>query len=301
MSVKTWYLTLYLSPKFVLVNQASKMRIPIILVNGRMSDRAFSKYKKIRKSLSSLLSKYEHFYLKTEDDLKKYAYFLREESCKEKLSVGGDMKFDAPLIVSNQTEIDKLKDDLKINDRSFIFTAGSTRPGEEEMLADIYMNFQQKFPDFTMLIAPRHLERLNEIQTMLNKRDISWRFHDDASKNEKLVLVNRLGILNYLYNISNISFVGGTLVNIGGHNILEPVWAGCPVLYGPYIDNVREASDYIIRNDFGQKVESTNELKNIIEEFITNKISYKKKTSNDAGSSATRIAGKYILQKLKEL
>ena len=112
------------------------------------------------------------------------------------------------------------------------------------------------------------------------------------------MLVDRVGVLNDLYLAADVSFVGGTLVDIGGHNVLEPVWAGSPVLFGTSVFNVKESVEYILKHEYGEMVQSEEELVSLLKKMLTGDILYATKQSRDLDRSPTAVIGEYILEKL---
>ena len=280
-----------------LVTEASKRDIPVILVNARMSPSAFGKYKFFRRTMGNILNQYDRFFFKTEDDARRYEQLGVEP---DRTVVAGDMKFDAPVVDRTPQQIDKIKTQAALEKDSFVFVAGSTRPGEEGILADIFKAMESD-GKFVMIMAPRHIERSNEIKMLLQEKQIAYRIYGEASGPERFILVDRLGILTDLYGIADISFVGGTLVDIGGHNLLEPVWAGSPVLFGPSLHNVREAADYIQAKNYGGMVESGEALLSVLKKTRRGDILYATKQSTDPELSATTGIGEYILKKLSHV
>ena len=278
--------------------EAAENNIPIILINGRMSEKAFSKYKLFRNSFSDLLSNYDKLFLKSDTDCKRFRYFHLTEN---KTEVVGDMKFDAPLLERTQDKVEGIRRACGIEPESFILVAGSTRPGEEEILADLFKKIFAEHKTFNLIIAPRHIERIGEIKSMLNEKKIPFKLYGSESKHESVILVDKLGLLNKLYLAANISFVGGTLVDIGGHNLLEPVWAGSPVLFGPSTYNVKEAEEYIIEHNFGFRVARGEELYQLVKKIINGQQIYSVKTEHDLVDSPTSITGQYILGKLNDV
>lgn len=279
-----------------LILQAAHKEIPIILVNGRMSSKAFGKYKLIGSTFKKLLSKYDKLFLKTDTDLKRYQNFDIDPG---KTIVAGDMKFDAPLLERTEDKVNGIRLSCGIEPESFILVAGSTRPGEEEILADLFVKMIAEYKTFNLIIAPRHIKRVGEIKTMLNSKQIPFKLYGSESKHESLILVDKLGVLNKLYLAADLSFVGGTLVDIGGHNLLEPVWAGSPVVFGPSTSNVKEAAEYIIRHNYGLKIADGNELYQVVKKTMTGEMTFDRKTKHDFEDSATTNIGAYILEKLK--
>jgi len=281
----------------VLIDEISKREIPVVIINARMSPQAFHRYKLLRNFFKKVLEKYDYFFFKTEQDFNRYLYFGVK---RLKASIVGDMKFDAPLVKYSQEEIIQIKKEFALEQESFLFVAGSTRPNEEVIMTNIFKRLLAEKVPITMIIAPRHLERMEEVKSLLDNSGLTYRMIDDSGNGERVVLVNRMGILNRLYAIANLSFVGGTLVDIGGHNLLEPVWVKCPVVFGPSIYNVKEAADYIIKNKYGAMVNSEEKLFSIIKRVYLGKIIYNTKTENELKKSPTATIGEYLLKKLND-
>ncbi|MFQ5453693.1 MAG: 3-deoxy-D-manno-octulosonic acid transferase, partial [Candidatus Zixiibacteriota bacterium] len=281
-----------------LVYETAKRNIPIILINGRMSEKAFGKYKLFRTTFKKILSMYDYFFFKTDKDASLYSYFDIQPI---KWKTAGDMKFDAPLL--EQSEEIKLHNRIQngIDKDSFLFVAGSTRPGEELILMDVYKELSAEFDDFHIIIAPRHIERIDEIKAQLADKQIHFRMLNAVDKNEKMILVDKLGLLNNLYLAADISFVGGTLVDIGGHNILEPVWAGSPVIFGSSVHNVKEAVDYVSENNYGAMIKSKEELIMLLIKVHRGEIIFSTKKAHDLDNSPTALIGDFILSKLKNV
>lgn len=280
-----------------LIAESERRGIPVILVNGRMTEKAFKRYRLMRRVMASVLRKYDRFFFKTDDDAARYLQFGIDRT---RAIVTGDMKFDAPLLDRTEDIVRKIRKDIGVKDTDFVLVAGSTRPGEEVILADVYTRLSQTFPDLVMIIAPRHVERTGEVKALLEERMIRYRILGSPNNDERVILVDRLGLLNDLYRAADMAFVGGTLVDIGGHNLLEPVWAGCPVLFGPSLHNVQEAADYIIGKSYGALVRDEEELLSLLKKTIEGDIMFQTKRRQDLDASPTAQAGDYILGMLKD-
>lgn len=281
-----------------LIKEATDNKIPVVLINGRMSPSAFKKYKLIRKSLANILKCYDYFFLKTEDDLKRFNYFNHGVSS----SVVGDMKFDAPVQNRSIEKVNEIKINYGLKVDAPLFVAGSTRPGEEEQLLDCFEIVSRQYPEFTMIIAPRHLDRIESIAQLIHLRGLNFKYNnEDNIDNKRLILINQLGLLNQLYLAADISFVGGTLVKIGGHNLLEPVWAGSPVIFGSSIFNVMDAAEFIQKNNYGMMVRNSDNMTNIMLKFLDKKLKFEKMTKDSSRIPATEIVGQYILKRMKDV
>ncbi|MDH3891072.1 MAG: 3-deoxy-D-manno-octulosonic acid transferase [candidate division Zixibacteria bacterium] len=284
-----------------LICQAARRGIPMVQINGRMSPRAFNRYKLIRFLIGKLVSNYRHWFIKTDQDAERYSHLgLR----RELITVAGDMKFDAPLTRQSEARQSETRSRAGVAPSDFVWIAGSTRPGEEQMLVEAYAKLRERYDGFRMIMAPRHIERVGEVINLFDRAGVRWyRFSAGDSGSTPvsdggLVLVDTLGQLNDLYQIADLAFVGGTMVPIGGHNLLEPVWAQTPVLFGPYTDNVREATAYIKKHDYGMQVDSAEQLIDVVESVYQGRTKFALKQDSDLSNSTTAQVGTYLLRML---
>lgn len=280
---------------FNMLNEALKRSIPLILINGRMSARAFDRYRMIRKTVARFLSQYDRLFVKTDEDARRYATFDVAPDC---LKTVGDMKFDAPLANRSEGRRQELRSRVGADEKVFLFVAGSTRPGEEELLARLYRELRHDFDPLRMIIAPRHVERIGEIKQILQRQRLSFSTYLDGGTAQSIILVDRMGMLTDLYLAADLAFVGGTLAELGGHNLLEPVWAGTPVLFGPSLDNVHEAAEYILGNKFGARVESVDELIHAVRSVMQGNLEFAIKDKESMSHSPTAVIGRYLTEKM---
>ena len=288
-----------------LIREASRGGVPMVLVNGRMSEGSFGKYRLVKGAMRSLLSRYDRLLLKSEEDRERIAPFVADP---ERIEVAGDMKFDAPLQEKSATRVNRLRRELSVAPGQFLLVAGSTRPGEEVLLLEIYRRVRAEYSNLRLLLAPRHLDRLEEIEALVAAEGlVSHRYGtvtESAAAPESfdsdVILVDRMGVLNDLYLAADLAFVGGTLVNIGGHNLLEPVWARTPVLFGPHTENVRDAAEYIKQHDYGMEVDSSDQFADLLGEIMNGDRCFAHKADTDDLTSATAIACTYILERMTD-
>ncbi len=282
-----------------LIIESARFGTPIVLVNGRMSDRALRQYRLVEGSFHILLGYYDKIFVKSDADRDR---FRRLVDNTERLVVAGDMKFDAPLHKRSDEKRRSVRASLGVTPAQFLFVAGSTREGEEAQLFELYPSIVQKYPKFRLVVAPRHIERVDQVLELARNAGIpACRLGeiDPKAGGSGVVIVDRMGMLNDLYLAAELTFVGGTLVNIGGHNLLEPVWAGTPVLFGPSVSNVSDAAAYIQAHNFGGMVQSADELRLRILDALCGKCGFDIKTDSDTSHSATAISGSYLLEKLR--
>jgi 3-deoxy-D-manno-octulosonic-acid transferase len=281
-----------------LVRETSKRSVPIILVNGRMTESSQRKYRYMAGTLQRLLSCYERFFFKSEADRERFLSFGLPA---ERTVVAGDMKFDAPSVLKSKEWVDEIRTEAGVRAEHFLLVAGSTRPGEETLLLETCENLKKAHPHLRLVLAPRHLERLDEVRRLLEERRTPYCLYGDGRECEAVTLVDRMGLLNDLYLAADLAFVGGTLVNIGGHNLLEPVWARTPVVFGPSIENVSEAAEYVVSRNYGIMVQSADEMTGLIARVIEGRVTFAVKDDDDLARSATAVAGGYILKRLTDV
>ncbi len=281
-------------PNFI---AAAKVRnIPVVLINGRMSEKAQKRYRWISNSIATVLSIHEHFFFKTQSDADRYVEFGVDS---DRGTVAGDMKFDAPLLERSATRIAELRADGGIAADAFLLVAGSTRPGEEELILRQYARLKSDLPRLRLLIAPRHTERADEVLLLAQQLGLHPALYGESGTQEdSVIVVNKMGILGELYMAADLAFVGGTFALIGGHNILEPVWGGTPVVYGSSLANVLEAAEYIEHHQYGQRLQSPEELSTGGSDLYLGRRKFAVKTTEEYRHSPTAMVGDYILKRL---
>ncbi len=233
-----------------------KSRGKVILVNGRISDRSFKKYMKFKKLLKGILKKIDVFFMQTEEDAERIKNI---GACAEKVRVTGNLKFDIELQNYSEEEKEELKSLIKAEGRR-IFTAGSTRTGEDEIVIDAF----KELKNYMLVLVPRHLERVEKIEKLIKEKELSYTKYSDLleGKGEKsdIVIVDKMGVLRKFYAVCDAAFVGGTLVNIGGHSLLEPLFYRKTPIFGKYLQNVKDIADEIMKRGIGFRAEGSEDI-----------------------------------------
>jgi 3-deoxy-D-manno-octulosonic-acid transferase len=145
---------------------------------------------------------------------------------------------------------------------------GSTHQNEEELLIDTYMSLKKEFSDLSMVLAPRHPERAGEVEELLNRKHLAYQRRSSPEPDKPVLLLDTVGELSRLYGIGSLSFVGGSLVPTGGHNILEPAIYGVPVVFGPHMENFPEISVVVKERDGGVQVKDSEELVQVMGDLL---------------------------------
>ena len=279
----------------VLISEASAQGTKVILVNGRMSLRSVKQYNRVSGLIRSIMNIYTICFFKSTEDRDRFVSLGLPETNGV---VAGDMKFDTTLIPIDAVAKNRIRSDLGVGPDQFLIVAGSTRPGvddadcEEEIFLKVYTELKQKYPQLRLILAPRHLDRVDTVVKTCRSAKVAVAVLESPTTNlsqseSDVIVVAYIGGLITMYQAADLAFVGGTLVPIGGHNLLEPVWAGTPVLFGPSLDNVAEASDYIITNNYGACVSDRVELTRMIESIIRDQKKFARREPDDTAVSTT--------------
>lgn len=239
-------------PNFVL--QCFKQRIPVILVNARISDKSYWRYRLVRLFLRTILKRIDLILAQSEKESER---FVNLGGNKEKVLVTGNMKFDNVDYAEIKTMdySDKLKRLLHMGENEKLLVAGSTHRGEEGMILSAYKELFRQFPNLRLLIAPRHPERTPEIEKLVSKNNfiplrISLLNYQLPITNHQLpvFILDTIGQLRDFYALADIVFVGGSLVKKGGHNIIEPAIFSKPIISGKYFFNFSDMFRIFLEN-----------------------------------------------------
>ncbi len=248
-----------------LLNAFGKRGIPVILFNGRISQKSFRRYLFFKFFFEECLKYISLFLMQTEEDRKRVVAIGAEF---QKTEVVGNLKFDQTFPSFTHEASSKMAESLGLRGEKKILIAGSTHSGEEEILVSLYKELKKIEPDLLLLLAPRHLERLDEVERILRKEAISWLRKTsfprglDRSDQEspQVILLDTMGELTSIYSLGTLVFVGGSLARIGGHNPLEPLLFRKCVLFGPYMFNFLEISSRLIEAGGAIQVAGEEEL-----------------------------------------
>lgn len=241
-----------------LINYTSK-HSKIYLVNGRISEKSFKKYMGIKVFIKPILSKFEYLIMQTDEDKDR---IIKLGAPEKKIYNFGNLKFDINFDNYSVEELNTFRKELDIDTK--VIVAGSTREGEEEIILEVF----NRLSGYKLILVPRHIERVNKIKELL--KNYSYTTFSEREKNKDIILVDKMGELRKLYAIADIAFVGGTLVDIGGHSLLEPLYYGKKPIFGVYIQNVRDIAEKILALNLGYKVESVDEFVNAIKDLEKN-------------------------------
>jgi 3-deoxy-D-manno-octulosonic-acid transferase len=241
--------------------------IPIVVVNGRISRKSFKGYKAMVFFMKNILEKIDLFCMQGNQDAERV---IALGAPLDRVKITGNIKFDLEV-----PEPDFNLSNLGFSEHDTLFLAGSTHNNEEEIILNIYKNLVNDFKRLKLLIAPRHIERAGQIEKMIRDRGFrALRFSEiqdgiTVDSADHILLLDTVGQLQSLYNLASLVFVGGSLINKGGHNIIEPALFGKAIVIGPYMHNFSDITD-IFRNakaiiQVNNQEELAKEIKNLLD------------------------------------
>lgn len=227
-----------------LIYFAHKNNVPMILVNARLSDHAFEQYKKLKWLLSPILSLFHWIGAQSEQDAKRYQTL---GALPSKLEMVGNMKFDLAVTPGFTDALNQLK--LLWGKERPVWIVASTHDDEETQLLSQLARIQSAIPDIIVLIAPRRPERFQTVYDLVQQQ--GWRAglrsrSETINRNCEIIVLDTMGELMNFYALSDFAFVGGSLVPIGGHNVLEPIAMQVPTLCGPFMQNAKAICDDLV-------------------------------------------------------
>jgi 3-deoxy-D-manno-octulosonic-acid transferase len=230
---------------------AERRGIPVVLVSGRISDRSYARYRRLAGLLRPTLARLRAIGARSEADAER---FRALGARPERVSVTGDLKLEV------DPEPARLAPDLeRVLAGAPLLVAGSTHPGEEAAVLAALAEAEREGLAAALVVAPRHRERAAEVERLVGRSGRRLRRRSSAGSEPlrpgEVLLLDTLGELPALWRRADVAFVGGTLVGVGGHNVLEPVSAGRPVLFGPHIANVRPAVELLAAAGAGVRLE----------------------------------------------
>lgn len=239
-----------------------KNEIPLYIINARLSEKSARGYQKISALIVPTLAQVKAIAAQTQDDANRFiAIGANDESVK----VLGNIKFDVE--VSSETIEQGLQLKAGLLGGRFVWLIASTHKDEEAIFLEIYKNIKREIPELLLVIVPRHPERFNEVSKLCEQyrlaavkrtAGLECHWHIDV------YLVDTMGELKMLYAAADAAFVGGSMVPVGGHNILEAAAVGTPVLFGPYMANFKDIAEGVLRQDAAIQCRDRNEISNAI-------------------------------------
>ncbi len=271
---------------------AYEKNIPLYLINARISDKSYPSYLKIKEFTKLILECFSGVFCQSEIDKKR---FIALGAKKDSTLVMKNLKFE---IEKKECDIDLKKGDSKL------LIAASTHKGEEEIVVRTYKKLKEKVSNLKLLLAPRHLTRVESVVKILNNNSLNfgYRTKNDDFSTKDVLLLDTLGELSKTYKLCDIAFIGGSFNKTGGHNPLEAAIFSKPTVSGPCIKNFRDIYSILENDGASFVVKNEKELYNTLEKLFLDEAFYsnsqqncKKCFSNQQG------ALKFVVNELKKI
>jgi 3-deoxy-D-manno-octulosonic-acid transferase len=243
-------------------DETSKRGIPLMIVNGRISDRSFGRYLKMSWFFTPVLARFTALCMQTQADAER---IISIGAHPERVHVTRNLKYDIQPRLVPAAERAALRSEYGLDCNCKLLVAASTHPGEEELVLRAFKTILQSFPQTLLIFVPRHPERGGEVAALLEReryscRRLSLSRGTGQTAAGEVLLVDTIGELMKLYAASDVVFVGGSMVPRGGHNLLEPASLGKPIVFGEFMANFREISSLVLEGGAGFQVKSVDEL-----------------------------------------
>ena len=240
------------------------------LANGRISVRSIRRYLKIKPLMQTVLAHIEVFSMISPADAQRIQSI---GAARDKVTTSGNAKYDCLMQQVDDNLRIKAAGRFNVKENTPVFVAGSTRGSEQQIVLDVYEKIRRAFPDTLLIIAPRHIERAREVESLAGEKGFSCQYRTDLDKpgntrTAAVVVLDTIGELQSIYSIATVVFCGGSLVPLGGQNILEAAVWGKPVLYGPSMEDFQDAKDLLDKTGGGIQVADGPDLAEKIDYFF---------------------------------
>lgn len=247
------------------LSSIKRKNIPLILINGRISNKTFKRWQQFDFICKELLACFDLCLGQSEED----AYRLKVLGAKETICLGNLKYAGLPLPIDEKAKKEILD---QIKKRPF-WLASSTHNDEELRIAKVHKRLKEQFPDLLTIIAPRHPNRGEEIASEIAKLDLTTALRSNGDKitpKTDIYIANTIGEMGLWYDIANIVFIGGSLVPHGGQNFIEPSRVRDAVIVGPHMHNFTDAMNRAKKADAIIQVSDTTELEEMVRELLSN-------------------------------
>lgn len=254
----------------VTIDLSKAQGVPIVVVNGRVSPRAFGRYQRIKPWLHGMLDRVDLFLMQSQVDADR---ILALGASPEKVRVMGNLKWEASLGARpSDAQLADVAARLGLTARVPVFVAGSTHRGEEEAVLAAYLTLHQHDPSLRLIIAPRHLERVNEVDGLLQRSGLQVvRLSQAIDQPWEIGLVDTMGRLPLYYGLATVVFIGGSLIPHGGQNPLEAASLGKPIVFGPHMHNFSEITTQLVTTEAARQLSSADELTGALRELLADR------------------------------
>src|SRR5690554_2061941 len=252
------------------INQCARLKIPVVLANGRLSERSARGYGRFPKLVAPMLKQISALAVQSAIEAQR---FIELGARAETVKVTGSIKYDLQVPENLPEQAQALREQWQAKQRP-IWIAASTHEGEDALILAVHQQLLRLFPKALLILVPRHPERFESVHALcVEQRMRVQRRSTQAlvSAEHQVLLGDTMGELLFLYALADLAFVGGSLIKHGGHNMLEPIALAKPTLIGPHYFNFLEIAEQLLAAGGLQEVAHTQQLAQTIARLWTNK------------------------------
>jgi 3-deoxy-D-manno-octulosonic-acid transferase len=234
-------------------------RIPCVLVNARISPRSFARLKKLRTLVRPAWNRLTVVFAQSKQDRER---FLGIGLNRDQSLDVGNLKFDSRPKPLPEGDRERLRGELGISPERSVWVAGSTHDGEELILLQTHRRLLETFPDCLLIMAPRRIQRASMLAQLCRHLEltVARRSQGERAEDRQVYLLDTLGELAHSYALARVAFIGGSLTPFGGHNPLEALAQGVPMVWGPHLSNFRQVEDVLLASGCARRVDDEQQL-----------------------------------------
>jgi 3-deoxy-D-manno-octulosonic-acid transferase len=259
-----------------LLRECRRRGVKTILINGRVSSRSYPRYRLVRPFFRRVLGDIDRFCIQSEESVRRLVDLGADPS---RITVTGSLKFDSlerPAASLHEKPRGRVLRFFRVSPNRPVVVAGSTMRGEEALFLRAFARIKRTSPSALAILAPRHPERFREVERLAREAGFVTAMRSelpiDAEPRADLVVLDSMGELAQVYQLATAVFVGGSLVDHGGHNILEPAAFGKGILFGPYMRNFQDIAEAFLTNGAAVQVKSEAELQEALLSLLTDPV-----------------------------
>jgi len=259
-----------------LLRECRRQGVRTVLINGRISSRSYPRYRLVRRFFRRVLADVDRCCMQSEESARRLVELGADPA---RVTVTGSLKFDSLELLAASTHAkprERVLRFFRLSPSRTVVVAGSTLRGEESAVLRAFARIKTTLPGALLIVAPRHAERFGEAERLARDAGfVTTRRSDlpiDAEPRADVVVLDTIGELAQVYQLATAVFVGGSLVDQGGHNILEPAIFGKPIVFGAHMQNFREIADTFLGNDAAVQVRSEDELADAMLQLVTDPV-----------------------------
>ena len=247
-----------------LVRAAARCGVPMILHNGRLSERSKRRYRWLFRLSGNLLERLSLLLMRDEHEAERV---LGLGAPAARVHITGNTKFDSVAARPSERKIAELERSIAFPQGAPVWVAGSTHDGEEDIILEVYGRLRRICPMLRLVLAPRYTERCERIATWVARRGFTSRLRSRAGSASDVLVLDTIGELSTCYAIATLVFVGGSFVARGGQNILEPAGCGKPVIFGPFMHNFADSVQVLLGRG-GIQVANSDQLYRVMADLL---------------------------------